>query len=60
MTGKKNHKSIPVLCIEKHKVYECLRQCAEDIGGTVQGVWDVLNGRYNKHRGYTFKYMEVI
>ena len=60
MRGKDNHKSRPVICNETNKKYECIRACAEDIKGTVQGIWDVLNGKYNRHRGYTFRYSEVI
>lgn len=54
--GKDNPKSIPVICVETGKSYQCIRECAKDVGGTAQGVWDVLHGRYKKHRGLTFKY----
>lgn len=52
--GKENHKSIPIICNETNKIYSCYRECANDIKGTVQGIYDVIHGRYKKHRGLTF------
>lgn len=37
------------------KVWESARQCAKEVGGAVQ---NVLNGKYKKHKGSLYKYIE--
>lgn len=56
--GVNNFKSKPVICVETGKKYSCFRECAEDINGTVQGIYDVIHKRYKKHRKLTFVLVE--
>lgn len=37
------------------KTWESARQCAKEVGGAVQ---NVLNGKYKKHKGQIYKYIE--
>lgn len=57
-TGKDNFKSKSLMCIETGKIYACYRECADDIGGTPQGIYDVLHNRCKKYKGLTFKLIE--
>ena len=59
-TGKDNGKSVKVQCNETGKIYDCIRDCAKDINGTPQGIRDVLNGKYHKHRKLTFNYYKEV
>ena len=44
-----------VRVVETGSVYESMSECARDIGGTVNGIYDCLKGRQETHRGYHFK-----
>lgn len=37
------------------KTWESARKCAEEVGGAVQ---NVLNGKYPKHKGFIYKYID--
>lgn len=37
------------------KTWESARKCAEEVGGAVQ---NVLNGKYSKHKGFVYKYID--
>lgn len=47
----------PVMVAETRQRFDSIKECAEAIGGTVQGVSRVLKGERAKHRGYTFIYL---
>lgn len=38
------------------KLFATLSEAAEDVGGTIGGVWDACNGRAKSHRGFGWRY----
>ncbi len=53
--GKANSLSMPVLAIKDTAIieFDCLRECAEYIGVTVQAVWNAMNGKARTTKGFS-------
>lgn len=54
-TGKNNHKSIPVRCIETGEIFDSIGLAAAHYGVTKTGILRVLKGRNKKTGGYSFE-----
>jgi hypothetical protein len=60
-TAKVNNRGKKVLCVELNKVYDSVKQAAEDLQIPVYNIRCFLgpNKHRNSARGYTFKYIEA-
>jgi hypothetical protein len=36
--------------------YRSMAEAAEDVGGTIGGIWDACNGKTKRHRGFGWEY----
>lgn len=57
--GANNKKSRKVICINTGKTYECMSDCANDLGFDPKRnhISDVCRGIRKSYKGYTFRYL---
>lgn len=47
-----------VICIDTGEIYDTLADCARDLGVRIEGVCAVAKGKYKRHKGHRFAYVE--
>jgi hypothetical protein len=55
---KKDKQTIKILCLENKIIYSSIKEAAEILNLTVPNIVNVLKGRAEKTKGYSFKYID--
>jgi group I intron endonuclease len=57
-TGKNNHKSRMVMCVETGQVFETLTAAAKHCGGSIENIYRCASGRNKTAFGFKWEYVE--